>query len=372
MTNSIRASFMPIAEKCAGALHGTGEGVQVKTDAGVAAAGGNAIHKVCELIVRTGGRPEDLSSFIEQYACDPDHLGVATWYAHRFWQEHGGNFPHAQTEVESKATLGNYEITGHVDVRSLISATEGEVLDWKGGYRTDTDVEPQMRSYAYLLAHEYDLHKVRATVVWLMDQTFQRWEWTLGDMVNWATKLSEHLHTWEERGRPYVTGEHCRYCPQFLSCPAQKALLRTVGTDLVGMGARDSTDIQPAEVGRIYTAVQGIERLCERFRQLARDAVARQGPIPMEDGMQLALVTTQIEEIKPREAWPTLRKFLEEEELAECIKVGKGKLLDAVARKADRGQKGKLRVALMEELATVNAIKKTPRVSLSVRRTPEE
>ena len=93
----LRASFLPVVSKCAGALHG--EGVVVQEDAGAITAGGVAVHEICQEIIATGRRPEDLTSWIEKHGCEPDFVGRATWYAQEFWREMRGAFPEPRTEI---------------------------------------------------------------------------------------------------------------------------------------------------------------------------------------------------------------------------------------------------------------------------------
>lgn len=351
----IRASFLPIVAKCPGAMHDCGE-VTIKADAGIVTAGGSAVHEVCREIVATSERPEDLTPYVERHGCDPDFLGRASWYALQFWQEMRGAFPDPETEVALKAPFGPYRLTGHTDVLSILpDAMEIRILDWKAGYRTDADAEPQMRGYAYLACETADVPEARATVVWLADQTYQSWTWTRDELRKWAHDTAERIEHWGADPGEYTVGDHCRYCPRFFGCPGQTAILRTTVEDLALMDEKPA-DIQLAQLGRIYPAVQNVERLCKAYRDMARAAVAVKGPIPVDDDMELALVASNRETIDAKTAWPILTKHLTEAELAPAVTISKTKVLKAISDKAARGQKGKVKAAVIDALKAAGAI----------------
>ena len=359
MLTTMRASFMPIACKCPGALDVGTEALAIREDTGDVTAGGNAVHEVCQVIVRTGDRPEDLGPWIEKYACDADRLGVTSWQALKFWRQHGGRYSYPQTERPVSAPFGPFKLTGHLDLLSIDSGDFAEILDWKGGYRTEVDVEPQMRSYAYCVAHELDLERIGATVVWLGDQpepTYQRWEWSMLDLAQWVTQTVDNINKRENR---YTVGDHCRYCPRFFTCPAQCALVQGTLRDLGGMvTAAEDDQIEPERVAAIYPAVQNVDRLCKAYHDLIRRIVALNGPVPVDDRMALALIPGVKHSIDARKGWPTMLQALEgdQEEIAKCLTVKKADFLAAVSDLAPRGLKGKRKKEVLEDLEEAGAV----------------
>jgi hypothetical protein len=354
---TIRCSSLPIIAKCQAPFHATGA-LRVNHDGGIA-AGGTAVHRVCETIALTGERPADMKLVAHGLGVDADFLGRATWYALSFWRDHGGLFPHAKTESEMAAELpGPHRITGHVDVMSLISADEGRIVDWKSGYRTDADVEPQMRGYAYLLGKTYNLKTVTATVVWLQDETYQQWEWSVEEMAQWAVEIGAKLDKWNGT---YTIGDHCRYCPIFLTCPAQHQIVAATVDRL-----RLATEPTPAEIGMMYESVQSVERLCDSFREYARKAVQVGGPISVSDTHHLALVPSNRDKIDPLKAWPAMAAELTQEEIAPAVKLSKTALLAAVSDKAPRGQKGIAKTDFMGKLREAGAVETTKTETLRI------
>lgn len=363
----VRASFLPIIAKCPGALHDCGE-VTVKMDAGPVTAGGSAVHEVCREIVATSKRPEDLSPYVKRHGCDEDFLGRASWYALKFWEEMRGAFPEPNTEVELKAPFGPYSLAGHTDLLSIAEDVEARVLDWKGGYRTDADAEPQMRGYAYLACESFCLPKAQATVVWLADQTYQSWSWTRGELQQWAADTAERIAQWAGE---YTVGDHCRYCPRFFGCPGQTAILRSTIEDLALIDASPGL-MELTRLAEIYPAVQNVERLCQAYRDLARNVIAAKGPIPMPEDMQLALVASNRETIDAKAAWSILTQQLTEDELSPAVTISKTKALKAISDKAPRGQKGNAKTAIVEALKAAGAITTKQIQSLRVVRRPPE
>ena len=369
--NTVRASFMPTAVKCFMALQG--DGLQVHQDAGAVTAGGNAAHEVCEIIVKTGERPENLTPFALSHGCDLGHLGRATWYALEFWRAHGHLFPNASTEQELSRTLGAnpaWTLTGHADVLSLINAEEGAVLDWKAGYRTEVDVVDQVRAYALLAGLTYGLDRVSATVVWLLDQTYQRWEWTMGELISWALNVFDQWASWPA-GR-YETGDHCHYCPRRFTCPAQQAMVKATIDSLAEFDS--GGEIVPAALAAVYPAVQNVERLCQTYRDLVRQAVVDAGGrIPIDGETELTLSESSRDTIDPSAGWSAMLAAVgDPDTLAQAMRVSKTDLLQLVADAAPRGQKGKAKDELMADLRDAGAVTTTKVTSLRVVRTAKK
>ena len=353
----IRASFLPIASKCPPAF-APGQ-MQIREESGSVTTLGTIGHKVCRQIVKTGSRPEDIDRIAADHDIDPDSLGRATWHAQRIWNETlRGAFPDAQTEVAMRVPIDQgLDISGHTDVLSIVAVGHAgmvaRVADWKFGFRTDVDAEPQMRGYAFLACQAHGVDRAQATVVWLADKTYQSWTWSSGELWEWAQQLAQRLEDTVER---YAAGDHCRYCPRFFACPAQAQMAQAT---ISALALDDETDKSlPAEtIGRLYPAVCNVERLCKAFRDQARATVAAGGVVPIDDERELALVESRRESLDPIPAWPILAEQLDKTELAGCMTISKTKALAAVAAKADRGQKAHVKDELMLHLKSAHAVK---------------
>ncbi|MFH0982810.1 MAG: DUF2800 domain-containing protein [Planctomycetota bacterium] len=367
---TIRASFLAIAAKCPASL-AVDEGLRVTSQDADVTRTGSAVHEVCRIIVATSERPQEaVTAAAARNAADPDDVGRMTWRAFQWWDANKGAYAGARTEARMELQAGAYALTGHADVLSLPSGTEARLVDWKSGYLTEADAEPQMRGYALLAARQFGVQTVTATVVWLRDETEQTWTWTAEELAAWWREIVGAWMHWD--GNTYIAGDHCRYCPRLTGCPAQRALMRATVADLEGVDAQDASQIEPAKVGAMYGRVQVVEQLCERFRNLARAIVAASGPIPTGDGRELALVEQVREVIDPLAAWDTLLDAIGAEELAGACQISKTAVLSAVSDKASRGQKGKAKDALMGDLRAKGAVKMSTIEQLRLRSLPTD
>jgi len=366
--NTIRASFLPIAAKCPGAL-AAGEALRVETESADVARNGSAVHEVCRSIVASGERTQTaVQAAAREHRADADEIGRMSWRAFQWWEANSGAYPGAKTELLMQLEAGDYRLTGHADVVSLPSDAEVRLIDWKSGFLTDADAEPQMRAYGLLACRTYNVQRVTATVVWLRDETEQTWTWTADELETWWREIVRGWSHWD--GQTFTTGEHCRYCPRLTACPAQRALMRATVSDLEAL--ETGGQIEAEGVGKLYARVQVVQQMCERFRELARAVVAAHGPIPTPDGRELALVQQDREEIIPAEAWQTLLNIIGPDALAEACKVSKTAVLAAVAAKAPRGQKGKAKDALMDELRQGGCVRVNTIEQLRLRSRPTD
>ena len=352
----IRASSLPIVSKCHAPLLLEGEEsiIKIKEDSSDLAAGGTAVHEICEEIVRTGNRPRDLTPWVEKYKCDADFVGRATWYALKFWDEHKDAYPNPSTELRYECELPGSAIrlTGHVDLASVTEGIDANILDWKSGYRTDADVEAQVRGYALLVALNHEVASVSATVVWLADQTIQSWSWDREELIKWATEISLSIQNW---GGEYSIGDHCRYCPLFTTCKAQRELARSTISNLALLEEPDG-ELLP-NIGRLYTGVQNVERLCKMYRDLLRRQVESAGPLDVDEQNQIVLQDSVRETIDPLDGWEIMTEAVgDQARLAGCMSVSKTSLLKVVSDNAPRGAKTTAKDQLMEKLREAGAV----------------
>jgi len=351
----IRVSSLPIIAKCRAPLLLEGaDHIKIKDDVSGLAAGGTAVHEICAEIARTGNRPADLSPWVEKYNCDPDFIGRATWYALKFWDEHKDAYPNPSTELQYQCFMPDSDIllTGHIDLASVTEGIDANILDWKSGYRTDADVEAQVKGYAFLVARNGEVEKVSATVVWLADQTIQSWSWTRAELVEWAGMIAESVSNW---GGEYSVGDHCRYCPLFTTCKAQTELARSTISNLALM--EPDSGIQLTDIGRLYAGVQNVERMCKMYRDLLRRTVDVNGPIPVDDDTQVVITETTRDTIDPLKAWDVMTEAIgDASELAKCMSVSKTKLLKIVSDMAPRGAKKGAKDQIIEKLHEADAV----------------
>lgn len=369
---TIRASQMPILDKCLGML-----GAETKIDSiSGAATLGTAVHAVCEHIVQYYDRPE-LLPYAEKYGVDGDDLGRLTWYALEAWRAFDGLFDQPETEVEMDTTFSaadadganvHVRLTGHADVM----AWNGDdlsvsVLDWKSGRKTDTNVYPQLMAYAWL-AMQRNMMATHAVIiaVYLHDQTAKPWRISREQADAYMHQMFGAIADYD--GAAFTAGDHCTFCPRRFECPARRQIIRSTVADLVNADAMakitDPLAIPEAVVG-LYQRVQFLECSIKAFRDQLRERIEADGPIEA-DGSMLSLQEQTLSQIDPVKAWPVLAAHLDDSELAPAVKLSKSKLESAVAAKAPRGHKGAAKQTLLEELADAGAITNTTRARLTL------
>jgi len=361
-TIEVRCSQLPILEKCRGLIGGDPEALRIDEDSDIAAEG-RALHEMASDYVRTGTMPEGETDAERLYLLH----GIAS-----AWEEVKAEFPNPITERALSSQTPRCVFTGHPDVYS-VDTRDIAVLDWKSGHNAEASVLPQMIGYAHLIFSQ-DKRRHSGTchirVVWLRERTIQRWDFNYRDI--WEMMREMHRHIWEWDGKDYTVGPHCQYCPRFYACPARREIVRAAADELAGM---DFEAMTRAEMGPrvidLYERVKMLERQTDNFRKWLRADIGANGPLT-GDGRQIFLSTTHGAAIDPQAAWPILSQHLSDEELAATVKIGKKKLLDAVAAKIARGKKRKARQSLMRVLEKAGALRGTTRQSLATRNVPKE
>ncbi len=111
---TIRCSSLPLLFACAPALEG-----DLRVDERNEAADlGSATHEAMEAIV-SGMRP-DLDAIAKRWSCNRDELGRLAYFGAKAWEQLSASFPDPATEVTVSASLGDLELTGHIDLLSLV------------------------------------------------------------------------------------------------------------------------------------------------------------------------------------------------------------------------------------------------------------
>ena len=134
------------------------------------------------------------------------------------------------------------------------------------------------------------------------------------------------------------------------------------------LGADDMTALMPRIVGLYKTGKLALaKQVIDRIDGVIRAHLASKGPIPLGDGTEMALVGEDRDTIDPLLGWPVLTGYLDEKELAGCVKIGKTALMDTVSGKAPKGQKSKVKAQVMTDLKDANAVTTKPIYKMRVR-----
>lgn len=349
----LRCSKLPLAFACPGSIRP--EPGEILIDhANEYAALGSAVHEVLAgMVMASNGDGPDTRAVAMKYGADPDELARLVGYGLHAWRALAQYYPDPETEIDMEYSGEGFLLAGHIDLGS-----PGEdwvnFLDWKSGFKR-ADYFHQLMGYARLSTAFFpNVKTVRATVVWLRDWSQDTMLVTAVDVAKWEEELIARVVHWDGI---YSAGAHCQYCPRFSSCPARQALVQSALVEIGAEGPAVSPAAMP-EIVRMYregklSVVQG---LLDQIDHIIRDYIQAVGPIDLGNGRELALVGERRDTIDPLKAWAVMSEHLTNDELAPCLKVSKTALLDAVADLAGKGQKGKAKAALMEELTAAGAV----------------
>lgn len=146
-----------------------------------------------------------------------------------------------------------------------------------------------------------------------------------------------------------VTGEHCRYCPAFASCPAQAG----AGQALVALSER-SEALTPQRAGEAWVLMRTVKAAVEKMEDVLR-AMAEAEPLPLPNGKVLKPVVSQVEVLELEAAIENATP----ETYSQVLKAGsvtKAALERAIGKDETK--------ALIEQMRKAGGVGYAPRTSL--------
>ena len=237
--------------------------------------------------------PEEHHAFCEgiDIAALPDLSSVAAEVAFAYDLQTGDARELGRGGGRNYSAAGPTEIAGTADVIGIIergSARGVFVGDYKTGWRVPrVEDSLQLRFYALCAARAYGASfAVLAMLRIREDGTIWTDVCEIGALeIDVFAGDVETIVRATEAERPRVaTGDHCRYCPAYASCPAHTALVKQIDN-----GAHPVLTEQTA--ARLWRWVQDAERFVSQVRK-SIEGFARQSPIPLTDDTELAEVET--------------------------------------------------------------------------------
>jgi len=199
------------------------------------------------------------------------------------------------TAIRYELTGGRrYPLDGRLHGTADYVGREGDkvvVIDLKTGRPAISAFDSwQLRFLALAAARWSGLRRARASLFVLDAEGGWRQDWVTWDefdLAGFADELGSLVRKIHATTEPtLVVGSHCKYCPAYLRCPAQMAIVRALNGDFV-----DRIELMtPAEQGQAYTNMKLCEDLIERAKDTFRNLAAR-AEIPLPDGRVLRQVT---------------------------------------------------------------------------------
>jgi hypothetical protein len=367
------------------------EGTRVGGSADDAPEVGNLVHAALaqhveghEFVIAEAAARAELDPAEEEEALELYQAGE------RVWAERREAFVEPATERFASFPIraddgSEWVIDGTMDVVSPTGANAAVFNDWKTG-RLDTGHRHQGHGYAWLIWNVLGRPaEVRITGMF----SYLRYRY-----VRTVVYDAPALEAWEHNlvhnvlpGRAtFHPGSQCRWCGLRHTCPAKQAVMQGIVAEMILPanlgGAADPT--YQSYLERASQQAQGLTRenrdapelgrlvadllfrlrlmrvLADDTEALVRGWVATVGHIGLPGGTALALLPQERRSIVVEKALPILKRRLKQEQIEACSTLSLTKVKKFVAAKVQRGEKGKIADAFVQELEAAGGIEVKP------------
>lgn len=291
---------------------------------------------------------------------DNEDINILTAMGASMWRELKENIKDIVVESEFACSITEGEtivLTGHLDLWGRTS--DGACfVDWKTGMVDGSDYWPQMRGYALQLIDKHpDIDRVTGIIGWVRTREIDVQVWTRAELLQWRDELIAKLG--DTKG--FNPGDACRYCPQQFDCTARNALVTVACKDL--LEARPDGITTPEFLAAGYSKVQLLKQAIDRYDQAMKQAVRVAG----EKGLAIGNGKKLVVEIRTKDSimlTDDSNRLVKEalgkpiwDACPDAVTIGKEKLLDLIAKKAPKGDKGKAKDRFMAALKAVSSVK---------------
>lgn len=328
-----------------------------------AASLGTDLHLVFQQIVETG--EYTVESLKEKYPKEHGRINQLVSNFLALWIDAREVMTAPECEVSHQCTIATTDavelvLTGHIDL-SQTEAGEALILDYKTG-RSHENHYHQVAGYAFLLwdrTGRPENFTVKATVVYLEDNSIQNYAWTAQDLMAWAAEVA--LKVADSR---LTVSRKCGYCRISSSCPAYAAFTKqAIGffmEDDTQAGKVPWTEMLAEERGalldKLYVVKRGIDRtelslkgaMQNRFKDVTR--------LDLGKGMVYERTATKVRTVKPDLALPILRKRFDQELIDDITSLKLDDVLSLYAKFAPKGKKTEVREQTVQMLIDAGAV----------------
>lgn len=357
-----RASSAPLYSKCPAAAYREGDEVAIDRvdDYGTF---GTAVHDAGAKIVH--GIEFDTGELAVRYGLDDAAkrrmlymIGVI-W---RWWNAHGEAF----TKDDGTLRVLDFKTTRLKDVQYDPQLMEYLFLAYAMngcgiGLPPGVSVEAEMAHGSYtghadvLFVPSQPVKKCQYIILFLEDQTH-----AVSNLLDPDTVAGEHdaycdrIDNWDHK--TYHPGGQCWYCGRSATCPGLNHELANIGLlrDMESMQGA-VTALADADCVKLWDRIGLGIKFLERARECIKLRAMAQGNVLQGDGRKLVVEEQIRHPLKPMPAWPILKQYLTDDELAPAVSISKTVALGAIAEKAPRGQKGKVKQQVEAELEAADA-----------------
>jgi hypothetical protein len=182
-----------------------------------------------------------------------------------------------------------------------------------------------------------------------------------GSVRAWHEAYLDKVMSWD--GTTYNPSGACWYCGRAATCPALNRELSTVLRNPDMLDADRATGIianmKDADCVALWDRIGLVSKFLERARDLIKLRAINSNGEPMTlqgDGRKLVVEEQIRHPLKTTEAMPVLLRHLTEQELSPAVNISKTVAMAAIAAKAPRGMKTKLKEKVEAELDAAHAL----------------
>lgn len=328
-----------------------------------AAALGTDLHTVFQQIVETG--EYTVETVKEKYPKEHGRINqlIANFFA--LWKDAREVMTHPECEVAHECTIATTDqielvLTGHIDLSQTDDA-DALILDYKTG-RSHENHYHQVAGYAFLLwdrTRRPENFTVRATVVYLEDNSLQNYAWTAQDLIAWAAEIAVKV-----ADTRLTVSRKCGYCRISNSCPAYasftKQAISFFSEDDQQAGRVPWTEMLPEERGalldKLYVVKRGMERTELSLKGAMQNRMKDVTRLDLGKGMVYERVATKVRTVKPEIALPILRKRFDQELIDDITSLKLDDVLALYAKFAPKGKKTIVRDETAQMLIDAGAV----------------
>jgi len=352
-----RVSDLPRILRCPASQQPPAVSIEAESDV---ARLGTAVHAALARLV--SGEFADLDAIADASGVDRDDLAPLFFAGKSIWEEYTDAIEVLAVEKEYSDTMegpSDIELVGHPDLVGRTLEDDEPVIvlwDWKSG-SPNLGYFDQLLGYLVLVETEHAATEGRvydhakAIVVWLRDGIVDIRDVDNAMRDEWRERVVYAIEHPDQYG---PSAETCQYCPRRYECPARDGMAQATANALVK--ANDILALAPASLAALKPKADLLKGILKEYDAALKHALEG-GPIAIDDDRELYLQERARSNIDLSSGLPALLLHCEGiENLAPALKVSKGELMKLVGARAERGEKGKRRAALMEALGKAGAL----------------
>lgn len=211
--------------------------------------------------------------------------------------------------LEADMGLTPNHILGHTDIYRPVSVGENKAIyigDLKSGIAAHVPSVSeclQTGFYALCAARSQQVETAVVEIIRVADSGFVERDstvldgWALdaieAELLDLVGRVRNAQDVVESGGVPVVTtGNHCKYCPALVNCPAQMKLVRMLASEPVSLEKDIMTALTPKTAPVAYQKYRQAQEILSRIRQ-ALYLYAEEHPIEIGNGMVLGPVSVR-------------------------------------------------------------------------------